>query len=148
MNEKCLRMRWMDDVIMIVDKYLPMRLKRRLRRMTKKTFYGEGLILERVREKEAFGFTWDAQDGYLEVRPIEKYARIFGSRWLKKSMSGMYCGTQFATEKEKQGVVQGYITRMMETTNANGHEVEEMLRRLGQELRTARFSRKTVETVL
>ncbi len=81
LDEKTVRMRWMDDLVVAAEVQLSRGARRALRVLTGKGSYGEGLELVRTQGSEAFGFQWRAKGATVEVFPDEKWLNPFDKLW-------------------------------------------------------------------
>ena len=73
---KVLRIRWQDDIIMVVDKSLSKEGWKYVKETKKKDYYHKDLELEQEKEEtKAFGFKWETRTGVVRVRATNQFEK-------------------------------------------------------------------------
>ena len=99
-EEGCLLLRWMDDLVLVVVKELSMRARRWVERRVRKMAYGRELLLVETEGTEALEFQWREVGGNLEVWADEKLTNKHERVFDFVPQSGVFAGRGFV----KQGV--------------------------------------------
>lgn len=112
--------------------------------MQKPKAFGESLTLIRTGGGEAFGFRWSRNKGVLWVEQDPKWVRAPGRREYVANPRAVYEAAQFVPKRQRQGVLVGYMLRLLDCTNKPYEHVEQALLRLVAELRIAGHSSRVV----
>ena len=143
-----LAIRWMDDVVHIIDTNLSVALRSAVRRLTRKRAYGRGLELLQTEGKEAFGFRWRVNHNRVEVEQELKWIPDFKKLWNLKRPDNFYKAGQMDTNKRQRGVLIGYLLRIADCTNVDEKTVVMRLRRLVLEMIYHGHKKKIVQSVI
>jgi hypothetical protein len=147
-DEGCLILRWMDDLVMVVSKQLSWRAKRWVRRRCRAGAYGEELRLVELEGTEAFGFQWREVDGDLVVWADEKWTNKHEKVFSFVPQSGLFAGTGFVKRGVKEGVLKGMVMRVLDCTNGKEEEVVLRLMRLVAGFRLVGHDERMVKGVV
>jgi hypothetical protein len=147
-EEGCLLLRWMGDLVLVVVKELSMRAKRWVRRRVRKMAYGRELLLVETEGAEAFGFQWREVRGKLEVWADEKWTDKHERVFDFVPQSGLFAGMGFVKQGVKEGVLKGMLLRVLDCTNVGEEEVILRLMRLVAGFRQVGHKEKVVRRVV
>ena len=120
-ERKCLILRWMDDVMFVVDPFLSQRGRRTLWKLGRRRVTGGQFSLQEVEILDSFGFIWRDDEGVLTVRPEAKLSRVMRETKGQEG-SNAYCGLQCESTRIIFVVV-GYALRPLVCANASEVEV-------------------------
>lgn len=148
MENGCLILRWMDDLVIVREEGLRMDTRRWLRQRCRVGVYGEELKLLETEGSEAFGFQWREKGeklvAWADEKWIDKYERVYGFQ----KQPNLLAGHGYVRRALKVGIVKGMMLRVLDCTNADEGRVEEMMMRLVAGLRKVGHDNQTIRIAL
>jgi hypothetical protein len=147
-EEGCLLLRWMDDLVIVVVKQLSIGAKRWVKGRVRIGAYGNELKLMETEGTEAFGFQWREVEGRLEVWADEKWTNKHEKVVDFVPQSGLFAGMGFVKQGVKEGVLKGMFMRVLDCTNVGEEEVILKMMRLVAGFRLVGHREKMVRRVV
>ena len=130
-EEKCVVLRWMDDLVRLVEEGLSRGAKRWLKKRKGRKVYGEELLMMQTDGVEAFGFQWrEDGKGNVKVWADEKWTNKFEKVHGFAPQSNLFPGMGFVRKGLQAGVLKGMLMRLLDCTNGSEEEVRLRLLRL------------------
>lgn len=141
-------LRWMDDRWVLARRGLTAGMKRILRRILSKTFYGEELPLGRDQQNNPFGFRSIAREGKVYVKQDEKLGTDDDGGWANFPMRQMVGPQQFETKAMTKGTLKGYIYRALDMTNESEEVLVNQVCRITTEMLPCGYDEQTILEIL
>ena len=92
-GEKCVILRWMDDLVLLVEEGLSREARRWVRRRKGRWVYGRELEMVQTNGVEAFGFQWRTKkNGDVNVWADEKWTNKLDKVYGFKPQSSLFPG--------------------------------------------------------
>lgn len=139
--ERCvLKIRWMDDIWHVYPKVLSDKVKKAVKALSARDFYGSQLDLKITDDDVSFGFKFNVDKGIIEVEQGLTFRRnVIGE--LAPKLWPVIQGPQcFMPDPAKKGILSGHFIRLLDYTNKDVAEVQIKTDRLCRELRASGFS--------
>jgi len=137
--------RWMDDIFYMRVRNMSKESKSSLESDVCVDAYGDRLKLKKVISNVAFGmnFTIDSSNNII-MKPQQKYIESFEDTSLNAKNINVFCGSQFTSRGIREGVIKGYIYRILDNTNMDADSLNLELHRLFSELLLADIPAKEI----
>lgn len=151
MRRKILRMRWMDDLVVLCREELSEEALEEVASYLSEGFYGKHLVLEQADGCDAFGYLVEMhRDGVFGVRPRLGFlhrrftwdAAQAGAAHPIRITSGIHGGPQWRPDVMERSVAAGALFRLMDMTTAVEEEVINTAIRMMLEYRMCGFGEK------
>ena len=143
-ENKVLALRWMDDLVFAVPKWLSQAAKDLVNAMTSEYFYGPTLKLKIVGGETAFGFKFNLETGRVLVNVAPRFVSCFLERFRIRGWSAIQGVHGFQPKYVRKGLIGGFLLRVLDYSNDNADSVEASLIRLVLELRGAGYPPKDI----
>jgi hypothetical protein len=130
-ESKCVMLRWMDDLVLLVEEGLSQGARRWLKKRKGRKVYGEELLMMQTDGVEAFGFQWrEDGKGNVKVWADEKWTNKLEKVHGFAPQSNLFPGMGFVRKGLQAGVLKGMLLRLLDCTNGSEEEVRLRLLRL------------------
>jgi hypothetical protein len=146
---KCVVLRWMDDLVLLVEEGLSRGARRWLKKRKGRKVYGEELVMMQTDGVEAFGFQWrEDGEGNVKVWADEKWTNKLDKVHGFKPQSNLFPGMGFVRKGLQAGVLKGMLMRLLDCTNGSEEEVRLRLLRLVAGFRLVGHGERRVREVV